>query len=199
MQDVQFQSTRSSRSGTPPATPSRPSSRFQSTRSSRSGTSTSRTGCCISCYFNPPAPRGAGPAWPLPRGRSPGHFNPPAPRGAGQGSRPPSVYPASHFNPPAPRGAGRDGGEDGEEPFPISIHPLLAERDRLRQDYQRGESNFNPPAPRGAGPRNISMCLTWIPGTHNYGIRYFPASGVANNGVTSRSRYICSCFFRTSP
>ena len=40
---------------------------------------------------------------------------------------------------------------------------------------------------------------TWIPGTHNYGIRYFPTSGVASKGVTPRSRYICSCFFRTSP
>ena len=40
---------------------------------------------------------------------------------------------------------------------------------------------------------------TWIPGTHNYGIRYFPTSGVASNGVTPRSRYICFCFFRTSP
>ena len=39
----------------------------------------------------------------------------------------------------------------------------------------------------------------WIPGTHNYGIRYFPISGVASKGVTPRSRYICSCFFRTSP
>ena len=29
---------------------------------------------------------------------------------------------------------------------------------------------------------------TWIPETHNYGIRYFLISGVASNGVTPRSR-----------
>ena len=28
----------------------------------------------------------------------------------------------------------------------------------------------------------------WIPETHNYGIRYFPISGVAISGVTPRSR-----------
>ena len=41
----------------------------------------------------------------------------------------------------------------------------------------------------------VSWCVghlvdlsAWIPETHNYGIHYFPISGVAMSGVTPRSR-----------
>ena len=80
----------------------------------------------------------------------------------------------NHFNPPAPRGAGHEVFRLPEHELPISIHPLLAERDRpphgVRQAHgrisihpllaerdARGRSlphppgHFNPPAPRGAG------------------------------------------------
>ena len=37
-------------------------------------------------------------------------------------------------------------------------------------------------------PMDQKRPKTWIPETHNYGIHYFPISGVAMSGVTPRSR-----------
>ena len=55
-------------------------------------------------YFNPPAPRGAGPPHWRPSGPS-GNFNPPAHCGAGHRG-PCRRLPCPYFNPPAPCGAG---------------------------------------------------------------------------------------------
>ena len=104
---------------------------FQSTRSSRSGTSIT-TSIIILTHFNPPAPRGAGP-----RRRSV-----------------PSLR--KNFNPPAPRGAGLSDILSCGDVCTISIHPLLAERDRKDNAYNPGRGYFNPPAPRGAGPTDTS-------------------------------------------
>ena len=74
--------------------------------------------------------------------------------------------------------------------------------DSITSESEERKKRWKVDAARQYSGKIAELSLTyepWIPGTHNYGIRYFPTSGVASKGVTPRSRYICSCFFRTSP
>ena len=53
----------------------------------------------------------------------------------------------------------------------------------------RKHRNDRPEGSSGARREyNNETHVTWIPETHNYGIRYFPISDVAMSGVTPRSR-----------
>ena len=99
---------------------------FQSTRPARGGTWDVAQGFN---HFNPPAPRGAGPAASCGLLRPPADFNPPAPRGAGR-YRDDTDSARTHISIHPPR-EGRDGNKHKCRwtELQISIHPPREGRD----------------------------------------------------------------------
>ena len=125
----------------------------------------------LTCYFNPPAPCGAGPT-PQGHKQRAQKFQSTRPVRGGTSAKALSET-LFHFNPPAPCGAGHPQ-KHFQKLFFISIHAPRAGRDLRRNSYcsrRRGFQstrpvrggtrldchitdccfNFNPPAPCGAG------------------------------------------------
>ena len=147
--EIQFQSTRPVRGGTPGDQREDIQSEI-SIHPPRAGRD--QRVCAIHLgnrYFNPPAPCGAGPIFfLLTNGFF--HFNPPAPCGAGRRPRPAFLPFTISIHPPR-------AGRDVFRPvlgvvIEISIHPPRAGRDKSDMQGATRYGHFNPPAPCGAGP-----------------------------------------------